>query len=206
MTKIILVRHGHVEGIKPERFRGRQDVALSDLGRLEARAMARYIVPQWHPTMTYTSPLQRCMQTAQEIGGLRRTEPEKLDAFNDLDYGQWQWQTHEEVSARWPEQFDLWRKAPQRMRFPQGESLQDLSARVADGLRLILQRHPNETIVVVGHDSSNRILLLQLLDMPLAAYWRLAQDPCGVSELEVSSSEAKVLRINEMQHLRVKSS
>lgn len=179
---------------------------LSPLGILEARAVAHHIAGLWHPTIIYTSPLQRCVQTGHEIASLCAVSAEVMEEFNDLDYGEWQWQTHEEVRGRCPEQFELWHEAPQRMRFPQGESLQDLAARVADGLRLVLHRHPNETIVVVGHDSSNRVLLLQLLGLPLSAYWVLAQDPAGVSEIDVAPHAAKILRINETQHVRAKTS
>jgi hypothetical protein len=61
------------------------------------------------------------------------------------------------------------------VRFPDGESPQDLAARTADALRLVLARHGNDTIVLVGHDSVNRALLLQLMDLPLSAYWRIRQ-------------------------------
>jgi broad specificity phosphatase PhoE len=206
MTKILLVRHGHVEGIRPERFRGRHDVPLSELGILQARATGQYVAAHWRPSLIYTSPLQRCVQTGQEIAHRCTASAEVLDELNDLDYGEWQWRTHEDVDARWPEQFDLWHKAPHRVRFPQGESLQDLAARAADGVRLILQRHPSKTVVLVGHDSSLRVLLLQLLDMPLSGYWRLAQDPCGVSEIDVSVHGAKVLRLNETQHVQTPTS
>jgi broad specificity phosphatase PhoE len=43
MTKIILVRHGHVEGISPERFRGRAELELTTEGRRQAKATARRI-------------------------------------------------------------------------------------------------------------------------------------------------------------------
>ncbi len=202
MTKILLVRHGHVEGIVPERFRGRRDVPLSEQGLQQARAVAQYIAADWHPARIYTSPLQRCIRTGQEIASACGPSAESLDELNDLDYGAWEWQTHEDVKARWPEQFELWHQAPHRMRFPQGESLQDLGARVADALRSILQGPANETVVLVGHYSSSRVLLLQLLDLPLSAYWRLTLDPCGLSEIEVCAHAARVLRINETQHLR----
>ncbi|HUN25837.1 MAG TPA: histidine phosphatase family protein [Steroidobacteraceae bacterium] len=201
MTKILLVRHGHVEGIRPERFRGRHNVPLTERGILQARATGEYIAAHWQPSHIYTSPLQRCVQTGVEIATRCAASAEVLEELNDLDYGEWQWCTHEEVQARWPQEFDRWFKAPQWMRFPQGESLQDMHARLADALRLILQRHANKTVVLVAHDSSLRVLLLHLLDMPLAAYWRFAQDPCGVSEITTSARQAKALRINETQHL-----
>jgi probable phosphoglycerate mutase len=33
MTELVLLRHGHVDWHNPERFRGRAELALSDLGR-----------------------------------------------------------------------------------------------------------------------------------------------------------------------------
>lgn len=201
MTRILLVRHGHVEGIAPERFRGRRDVPLSELGVQQASAVAQHIAAYWRPSSIYASPLQRCVHTAQAIASVCGLFVETLDQLNDLDYGQWQWQTHEEVEAQWPHEFRKWKTVPQRARFPEGESLQDLDARVANAQRLLLERNENKTIVVVGHDSSNRVLLLQLLELPLSAYWRLAQEPCGLSEIEVSENGARILRLNETQHL-----
>jgi len=86
------------------------------------------------------------------------------------------------------------------VRFPQGESLQDLVARMANVLRLVRARHADETIVVVGHSSNNRALLLQALDQPLSAYWRLAQDPCSVSEIELQGLATTVRRFNEVYY------
>jgi phosphoserine phosphatase len=54
----------------------------------------------------------------------------------------------------------------------------------------------------VGHDSVNRALLMQLLDQPLSSYWRLAQDPCCINEIDVVGWSIQVRRINETQHLR----
>ena len=68
MTRILLVRHGHVEGMSPERFRGRRDVDLSDLGARQAQATAQGIAARWQPAAIYTSPLRRCRQTAAAIG------------------------------------------------------------------------------------------------------------------------------------------
>ena len=61
----------------------------------------------------------------------------------------------------------IWHVAPHLMRFPNGESLQDLLARTSDALRSVIARHPADPVVLVGHDSVNRALLLQLLDVPV---------------------------------------
>ena len=201
MVKLLLVRHGHVEGIQPERFRGRTDVALTGQGLRQAVATAACIASRWHPAAIYASPLTRCVQTAAEIAGACRTELEVEEGLDDLDYGSWQWQLHTEVRAGWPELFDRWLAAPHLVRFPGGESLQDLLARTADVVRMALERHPMGTAVLVSHDSVIRAMLLQLLDQPLSAYWRLSPAPCSISEVDVLGHSARVIGINETHHL-----
>ncbi|MFZ0730599.1 MAG: histidine phosphatase family protein, partial [Methylovirgula sp.] len=124
-----------------------------------------------------------------------------LDDLNDLDYGLWQWETYEAVSRAWPEQFAAWKSTPHLIRFPDGDSLQDLVARTANAVRFVLSRHAAETVVLVGHDSVNRALLLQLLDQPLSAYWRLTQAPCTLNEIDIVEGVIRVQRINDTSHL-----
>jgi broad specificity phosphatase PhoE len=201
MTRLRLVRHGHVEGMEPERFRGRRDVDLSAPGARQAQATAQRLAQGRPPAAIYSSPLRRCRQTAAAIGaacgGLATTV---LEDLNDLDYGDWEWHTHEEVRERWPELFECWFAAPQLVRFPEGESLEDLVARMGNVLRRLREAHAEETVVVVGHSSGNRALLLQTLDLPLAAYWRLAQDPCSVSDIELQRRTATLRRFNEIYY------
>jgi phosphoserine phosphatase len=197
MTRIIVVRHGHVEGISPERFRGRRDVDLSDLGARQAQATAQRIAREWRPTAIYTSPLKRSLQTAAPIGAACHLAPLVLADLGDVDYGDWEWRTHEEVRAQWPALFEQWFSAPQLVRFPNGGSLQEIVAHTADVLRFVHARHERETVVVVGHSIVNRALLLQALDQPLSAYWRIGQDPCSVSEIEIVGPNTTVRRLNE---------
>jgi phosphoserine phosphatase len=197
MARIVLVRHGHVEGIDPERFRGRRDVDLSALGLRQARNTARRIAGQWRLAALYTSPLRRCLQTAGQITAACGTSATVLDDLNDLDYGDWEWRTHEEVRARWPALFEGWLRTPHLARFPNGESLQDLAARASNVLRFMRERHEGDTVVVVGHNANNRVLLLQALDQPLSEYWRLDQDPCCISEIEIVGQHMTVTRLNE---------
>lgn len=87
------------------------------------------------------------------------------------------------------------------MRLPGGESLQEPAARTADVVRLMLERHPSHTVVLICHDSGTRTMLLQLLDQPLSAYWRLSPHPCGISEVEAQGHTATIITINTRTHL-----
>jgi phosphoserine phosphatase len=203
VTNILLVRHGHVPGISPERFRGRIDIELTERGVDEARKTADWIARCWEPTIVYTSPMKRCKDTGAEIANRCGVTAEVLHDLNDLHYGDWQWRTHDAVAAESPVLYRRWRNYPHLMRFPNGESLQELITRAADTLRHAIERDLTETIVMVGHESINRAILLQVLDQPLSAYWTLVQDPCAISEIEFAAESVKVLRVNESTHLRL---
>jgi len=201
MTKILLTRHGHVDGIKPERFRGREPLALTARGRAEANSVAQRIASMWRPTRIYTSPMGRCIDTGAAIAKACGIAAEVCGDLNDLDYGAWQFKTFEQTNSENPALFAAWFATPHLIRFPNGEALQDLVARAANALRLVLSRHPDETIVLVGHDSVNRALLLELLDQPLSAYWRVTQAPCCLNEIDVTGGVICVQRVNETRHL-----
>ena len=112
MTKIILVRHGHVEGISPERFRGRADLMLTGEGLRQAEATAHRIHANWTSVAVYASPLGRCQATAAAIARPFGLSPVTLDGLVDIDYGEWQGLTPEQVRARWPEPLATWYRAP----------------------------------------------------------------------------------------------
>ena len=89
MTTIILVRHGHIEGISPARFRGRADLVLTAEGRRQAHATARRIQASWTPAALYSSPLSRCRATAEAIARTVGLSPDPLEDLIDIDYGEW---------------------------------------------------------------------------------------------------------------------
>jgi phosphoserine phosphatase len=72
MPKILLTRHGHVDGISPERFRGQTELALTEKGLAQAAALAERIRREWRPAAIYTSPLQRCVATGEAIAAATR--------------------------------------------------------------------------------------------------------------------------------------
>lgn len=202
MTTVILTRHGHIEGIDPLRFRGQHPLPLTELGHQEAELTARHIATRWRPAAVRTSPLERCVVTGARIAEACGIASTPSCGLLDLHYGEWQWKTHDEVRERWPDLYSLWRTSPHLVRFPGGDSLQDIALRSADIFRRIIERFPYEAVVLVGHDSVNRALLLQLLDQPLSAYWRIAQDPCCINVIEYRKGSLRVSSINETGHLK----
>jgi phosphoserine phosphatase len=202
MTKLILVRHGHVQGISPERFRGRAELPLTELGRREAEVTAARIAASWQPAAIYTSPMSRAVDTGAAIGKRLGLSASAMPGLNDIDYGEWQGLTNDAVRARWADELDTWHRHPDWAAIPRGETLQQVLSRAVAALREVARRHPDDTVVLVAHDSVNRVLLLHALELPLSRYWRFKQNPCCINELDFGADGFTVLGINQTDHLR----
>jgi phosphoserine phosphatase len=200
-TTVLLVRHGHVPGIEPATFRGRSEIELTERGTHEARNTAQWIAQRWRPTIVYTSPRRRCIDTGNWIARRCNVLSQVLAPLDDLDYGAWQSRTHDAIEREFPEKYHRWRSAPHLIRFPVGESLQELLTRAADALRWAEERHRGQTIVMVAHDSFNRALLMHVLGTPLSSYWTIAQAPCAINELAITGDRAVVVSANQTSHL-----
>ncbi|CAB3731405.1 Phosphoserine phosphatase 1 [Achromobacter ruhlandii] len=200
-TTIVLTRHGHVDWIAPERFRGRAEIPLSALGERQAEALGQRVAQGWKPHAIYTSPLSRCVRTGDAIARATGAHAEQLSNLADTHYGQWQGLTHDEVRARWPEELQVWFDSPDMAAIPGGETLAAVLARGVEVLQHVLHHHQNQTVVLVGHDSINRVILLHSLGLPLLRYWRIKQEPCCLNELSVEGQTFTIHRINESHHL-----
>lgn len=206
-TRIILVRHGHVEGMAPPRFRGRADLPLTEMGRRQAEITGNWLGRCMPPDTIYASPLLRCIQTAEAIARNSQVSIVSLETFTDMDYGEWQGKTYNEVQAADPLGYARWRQVPHEAIIPNGEGLHDVAARVALTGSIIFDRHDGHTVVLVGHDSVNRILLLLALGLPLSQFWRIRQDPCGISLLDYEAANGWTIQsVNETLHLKTDSS
>ena len=201
MTRIILVRHGETEWNRVERFRGRADVPLNEKGLLQAEATARRLGSRSPAAAVYSSPLSRAVKTAQAIAERQSLRVQVHKGLVDIDYGDWQGLSAEEVNRRWPELLAAWYQAPHMVRIPGGESLDELRARCASVVKEIATRHSGSTVVLVAHTVVNRIILLFVLGLDNSRFWHLRQDTCAMNEIEVDGEEFILVSMNDTCHL-----
>lgn len=208
MTKIILVRHGQTEWNRIERFRGHADIPLNATGVRQAEATGKRVAAEWRPSAIYTSPLSRAVDTGQAIADhlarsyQARTPVQPISDLSDIDYGDWQGLTPEEARLRWPVETNAWYSSPQTVHIPGGESLEDLRLRAMRVIGQIIERHPEETIAIVGHTVINRVILLSMLGLENERFWRLRQDTCAINVIEAENGDFTILTMNDTCHLR----
>jgi broad specificity phosphatase PhoE len=203
MTRIILVRHGQTEWNRVERFRGRADVPLNVTGLAQAEATGQRIAAEWQPVAVYSSPLSRAVKTAKAIAKHFNLAVQLSPGLADIDYGQWQGLTPDEVRERWPEIHHAWHNTPHLAHIPAGETLEDLRARGMATVEELAARYAHQTIVLVGHTVINRIILLGVLGLGNECFWKLMQDTCAINVFEAQAQDYVLVSLNDTCHLKV---
>jgi len=202
MTLILLVRHGQTEWNRVERFRGRADVPLNEMGLAQAEATGRRVAQGWRLTVIYSSPLSRSVKTAEAIARHFDLPVQIHPGLADIDYGDWQGLTPDEARQNWAEQIDNWYNHPERVCIPNGETLAGLRRRAMKTVKELVRKHPDETIVLVGHTVINRIILLGVLKLGNRRFWHLRQDTCAINVIEAQAGEFTLVSLNDTCHLR----
>jgi broad specificity phosphatase PhoE len=202
MTCIVLVRHGQTEWNRVERFRGRADVPLNETGLAQAEATGRRVASEWLPAAIYASPLSRAVKTAEAIAQHFSLPVQVHPGIADIDFGQWQGLTPDEVETRWPQIHHAWYTAPHTARIPGGETLNDLRMRGMMAVSELAACHSGQTIVLVGHTVINRVILLGVLGLGNDRFWHLQQDTCAINVFTTENGEFTLVSLNDTCHLR----
>ncbi len=202
MTRFILVRHGQTEWNRVERFRGRADVPLNETGLAQAEATGRRVASEWKLVAIYSSPLSRAVKTAEAIARHLSLPVQVHLGIADIDFGQWQGLTPDEVKVRWPEIHHAWYNVPHSAHIPGGETLDDLRVRGMAAVNELAARHAGQTIVLAGHTVINRVILLGVLGLGNDRFWRLQQDTCAINVFTTENGEFTLVSLNDTCHLR----
>jgi phosphoserine phosphatase len=201
MTCIILVRHGQTEWNRIERFRGHADVPLNQTGLAQAEATGLRIFGEWQPSAVYSSPLSRAVKTAEAIAKHFDLSVQTHPGLADIDYGEWQGLTPDEVRDRWPAELYAWYHEPDQSIIPGGETLAQLRARGMSAVNELSARHAEQTIVLVGHTVINRIIILGVLGLGNERFWHIKQDTCAINVFEAEMGDFVLVSLNDTCHL-----
>ncbi len=197
--KIYLVRHGQTRFNTQDRMRGRLDEPLSEQGFLQARKTACYLKEKSIKHI-FSSPLERAYNTALEIGSECQIQPEKKEAFNDLDFGKWQGMLRSEIRGKYSGEYSIYEDYPEEFFSSSGDNLWSLQRRAFAGLNDIVGDIDSD-IAVVSHYVTLRMILLACLGADPRAYWRISLDNCSVSTVHYDNKRFIIEMLNETCHL-----
>jgi alpha-ribazole phosphatase len=190
-TRLVLVRHAEPEASAMGRCYGKLDVALSAEGHAQARRLADWLrgLPL---DAVYASPRRRTTETAEALGRPVRVEED----LREIDFGLFEGRPYEEIERDYPDLFRQWMETPTRVEFPGGESFLRMKQRVLACVDRLRARHDGQTIALVAHGGTCRIVLAEALRMADEDVFRLGQQYTGVSVVRYLGGFPIVERMN----------
>jgi len=178
MANIFLLRHVRTDANLQNRLCGWSDSEPleAELGKLDS------ISPP-NVDKVFCSPMKRCTCTAESLGygGIETSE-----SLKEVNFGKWELMTFNEVEKEYPDQARKYLESPLDYTFPEGESLNDLRARIRSFIKEELIGHvtKEKDVLIVGHSGSLRLLLIELLKEDMSLFWKFNIHPGAISSLK----------------------
>jgi broad specificity phosphatase PhoE len=206
-TRVYLVRHGSTVLSAEDAFAGETDVALSEEGRAQARALTVRLAGEPIAAF-YASPMSRTMDTARILAEPHGLEVQPRDGLREISHGRWEGKKRAEVEAAFPEEYARWEADPFSSAPSGGESGLAVTARALPEVLRIVEAHEGRHVLLVSHKATIRLLVSILLGFDPRAYRdRLDQSPASLNILDFrDASHARLSLFNDTSHYAPSSS
>ena len=200
-TRIFLVRHGATTLSSEDRFAGSTDVPLGSNGRDQAERLANRLAAA-PIAAVYSSPMRRSLETAEIVALPHRLPVNVVDALREIAHGRWEGRTRAEVQQEYASEYAAWEQDPVTFAPVGGESGQHVLDRALPAMNTIVREHPGQSVVVVSHKATNRLLIASLLGLDIHSYRdRLEQLPACLNLLEFNETgQFRLLLLNDVSH------
>ncbi|PND59117.1 bifunctional RNase H/acid phosphatase [Mycobacterium sp. ENV421] len=200
-TRMLLLRHGQTEFSRQRRYSGRGNPELTDTGRRQAEAAAKYLAGGGGVDVVISSPLQRAYDTASAAAAALGLTVTVDDDLIETDFGAWEGLTFAEARERDPELHGRWLRDT-GLRPPDGESFVDVEERIQRVRARIIAENPGATVLVVSHVTPIKTLLRLALDAGPSILHRLHLDLASLSIAEFyPDGGASVRLVNQTSYL-----
>ncbi|PKM89996.1 MAG: alpha-ribazole phosphatase [Firmicutes bacterium HGW-Firmicutes-12] len=199
--RLYLVRHGLTIWNHEFRYQGHTDISLSSEGIAQAKALQqRFQLENF--TAIFCSDLQRAQETARIINQPHKLRIQVNQYFKEINFGEWEGLTYDDLKDKYPEQIKVWQKTPHLLRLERGETFVELRDRALIGIREITSKYPEGNILIVTHGGTIASLICGLLEEPLTKMWDYKQKNSAVNILNISDKKVTIELLNDTSHLQ----
>lgn len=202
MTRIILTRHGQTLWNIEGRVQGSLDSPLTEMGILQARSLALRLKNE-KINYIYSSDSLRAIGTAEEIRqelGLNKVSVNP--ALREFSFGEWEGCIWQELRETYPDIFKTWDLEPHLVTTPGGENMELVMNRAWAFLQHIIQVHSGETVCLVTHGLTLKLLITKALGFEVHEWAKTPwQHNTALNILEVEGQRLIPCVLADCQHL-----
>jgi probable phosphoglycerate mutase len=198
IVNLLLIRHGQNDWVGDRLAGWTPGVHLNRKGKAEAARLAEQLadVPL---SGIYSSPLARTIETAQPLADAHELPVQVREGLGEAQYGKWTGKSLKKLRKHklWP----VVQVYPSGARFPGGESMREIQARIVAELDSIRDAHPGQTVAVVSHSDPLKMAVAHYLGLPLDLFQRLVIDPASVTAFAFTKFGPRLIFMNRSESL-----
>lgn len=194
--QIYLVRHGKIEWEKDKAYIGQLDLPLSTEGQLQSEKLHKYF-EAISLDLAFTSPLSRCVNTLNILLGERPVPRLRIDAFKEIDMGEWDGKTFSEIKECCPGVYEQRGRELDIFVPPAGESFIDLQRRVVPAFKKIIKEKPANNILILAHAGVIRVILADLFGLSIKETFKWTIPYASILDLYHDQSKEKWICKNQ---------
>ncbi|MFI3251016.1 MAG: GNAT family N-acetyltransferase [Eubacteriales bacterium] len=201
MTTIYLIRHAEAEGNLYRRAHGHYNSLITDNGYLQIKALSKRLEGITFDGV-WSSDLFRTMTTARAIIDRTGQPLYTHEGIREMNLGDWEDKTWGEIEIEFTEELALFSKSDSSLQITNGESFQQLMARLQTTITEIASKYPDGTVAIFCHGLAIRQFLSLVEGLP-EDQWntRHHSDNTGVNQLTWDGTTFKVEVEADSSHL-----
>ncbi|WP_449619631.1 histidine phosphatase family protein [Robertmurraya sp. Marseille-Q9965] len=169
MLQLFFVRHGETEWNVEKRLQGRRNSELTENGVRDAALLGERLATTDFDAV-YASPSKRTVETAELIMGERTLPFKKDERLMEIDLGEWEGRTVDEIQRSEPELYYLYQENPSQFKGT-GENFQDVKNRVEAVLAELVDAYPSGNLLIVTHGVVIKVLQTIFKNRSLDLVW-----------------------------------
>jgi len=209
--RLILVRHGATDWNQQRRVQGLSNLGLNETGKRQAEALAQALKDE-RVDAIYASPLRRAQETAHAIGRFHQVEVVPLDGLKELDVGEVDGMTYEDMRIHHSEFFTKWMADFTAVRLPGGGTVPELRDQCCAAVKDILEKQrtvagekcgdEDKVVVAVTHFFPIMCIICDTLGLALTYFRRFRLDVASMCTLDFNPERTVLVSFNDTCHLR----
>ena len=201
MAKLILVRHGITRLYHDQRFWGKTDVELSDIGIRQSEQLRDRLAKEKINTI-YSSTLKRARTTAEVIAAKHGLAVQPCQELDECNFGYVEGLTFAEIQNLHPELAKALDGFDTPVQFPGGESFSSFEIRVRGFLKRLADHEDKDTIVIVAHGGTLLLLICHLLEIGVKHWRKMRLELASVSIIDTYPGGVVLNSLNDISHLK----
>jgi probable phosphoglycerate mutase len=201
MLNLYITRHGETKWNTEGRLQGWMNSPLTEKGILQGQKLNQ-AVKMYDIQKIYSSPSERALKTAISAKGKLGVEIELMDELKEMNMGQWEGKTLEQIKEKEPENFENYWLRPHLFVKNTGENFDEMLARTKRALDKIVQENPEGNVLIVTHGVTLKALMSHFSSEGFIKFWtKPVVEQASISMVRVKDQEkGEILLYGDTRH------